>query len=143
MRMLVMLVACCVAVTGCATTGATDLNSAAGSALSVARSGVDALANSFDAALYGLDFAMDAKLLTPGSTQAKQIAAVGRQVQHYLNVADSALKAGNSAEAKAAIDQANTLISQFKALLPAKRTGLVVPLLTPQERLAKLRQLAA
>lgn len=130
-----------ISLAACAVPGATtDLSGAAASTLSVARSGVDAAANAFDGALYGLDFAMDAKLLVPGSAQAKQIAAVGRQVQHYLNVADGALKAGNSAEAKAALDQANALVTQFKALLPAKRTtGMIAPV----DRAAVLERAAA
>lgn len=129
----------------CTTTGTgTPVSDAAGTALSFARSGIDATAHAFDAALYGLDVAMDFHVLTPGSDQAKRIAAIGRQVQSALNKADAAVTAGNSAGAKAALDEADGLISQFKSLLPAHgTTGMLAPRFAPHVRAEILARAAA
>jgi hypothetical protein len=143
MRHLILVAGACLALCACTPAGTTSVHSAADSALSVAQSSIDAAANSFDAALYGLDFAMDAKLIVPGSAPAKQIASIGRQVQAALNKADTLLKAGNSAGAKAALDEADALVSQFKSLLPHKTTGLAAPPLMPGERSAVLARAAA
>jgi hypothetical protein len=71
------------------------------------RTGIDFALNSFDAVLYGLDFAMDAKKIVPGSDRAKQLAALGRKVMGSLEVADSALKLGNAATYEDAFATAN------------------------------------
>jgi hypothetical protein len=80
------------------------------------RTGIDFALNSFDAVLYGLDFAMDAKKIVPGSDRAKQLAAIGRKVMGSLEVADSALKLGNSATYEDAFATAKSLLEQFKSL---------------------------
>lgn len=110
----------------------------------VSQTAIKAAANAFDAALYGLDFAMDAHLIVPGSAQAKQIAAVGRKVQAALNAADAALSAGNSANAAEALQHANDAIAEFKQLLPAARsTSMWAPPLTPHARSAVLERATA
>ena len=91
---------------------------------SIARTSIDTAASAFDAALYGLDFAMDAKLIVPGSEQAKQIAAIGRKVQAALNAASTALAAGNATSAEQAIQEAQSALAQFKGLLPVRATSL-------------------
>jgi len=128
----------------CTTAGTTSISDGVSSALAVARTGIDATAHAFDAALYGLDVAMDFKLLTPGSDQAKQIAVLGRKVQAALNRADAAVKAGNSPGAKAALEEADSLISQFRSMLPARSTtGMATPALAPHSRAAILARAAA
>lgn len=108
---------------------------------SISRTGIDFALNSFDAVLYGLDFAMDAKRIIPGSPTAKKLAAVGRKVMGSLEVADSALKLGNSATYEEAFRNAKALLDEFKTLLPAPASLSDHPPLTNAERFAILDRL--
>lgn len=108
------------------------------------RTAIDFALNSFDAALSGLDFAMDAHILTPGSAKAKQIAAVGRKVMGFLNAASAARDAGNSASYEAAFANANSALQQFRSLLGKPgTTGLVEPSRSRADRAAVLARAAA
>lgn len=109
--------------------------------VTTSRAGIDFALNSFDAVLYGLDFAMDAKRLVPGSPTAKQLAVLGRKIMGSLEVADSALKLGNSATYEEAFGNARSLLEQFKALLPAPASFATRPPLTNAQRLAILDRL--
>src|SRR5687767_3581081 len=77
-----------------------------GNVQTISRNAVDFALNSFDAALYGLDFAMAAGKLTPGSDRAKSIAAAGRKVQGFLRAVEAARDAGNAASYEAAFASA-------------------------------------
>jgi hypothetical protein len=83
----------------------------------ISRSALDFAFNSFDAALYGFDFAMDLGHPAPGSTQAKAIAAAGRKVLGFLNAAETARRAGNAADYNQAFENAKSALAQFKTLL--------------------------
>lgn len=84
----------------------------------ISRSALDFALHSFDTALYGLDFAMDAGALQPGSANARQIAAVGRRVMNFLGAAEAARDLGNSPTYEAAFQNANTALNEFRALFP-------------------------
>jgi hypothetical protein len=86
-------------------------------ATNISRGALDFALNSFDAALYGLDFAMDAGKLTPGSDKAKQIAKAGRAVMGALAVAEAARDLGNSATYEEAFRKANEGLREFRSLL--------------------------
>jgi hypothetical protein len=107
----------------------------------ISRTGIDFALNSFDAVLYGLDFAMDAKKIIPGSDRAKQLASIGRKIMGSLEVADSALKLGNSATYEDAFGNAKSLLEQFRALLPTSASSADRPPLTNAQRLAILDRL--
>lgn len=86
------------------------------SANRISRTAVDFALHSFDAALYGLDWAMDAGRLTPGSEQARSIARVGRQVMNFLGVADAAQRLGNSETYEEAFANATRALAEFRNL---------------------------
>jgi hypothetical protein len=91
MRKLALIVAAAsMCVSGCApllsalVTGSSAPPQAPAKVTEISRTAVDFALNSFDAALYGLDFAMDVGKIKPGSPNAKQIAAAGRKVMNFL-----------------------------------------------------------
>jgi hypothetical protein len=83
----------------------------------ISRTALDFALNSFDAALYGLDFAMDSGKITPGSDKAKAIAAAGRKVMNFLGAAEAARDLGNSATYDEAFKHANDALGEFRTLL--------------------------
>jgi hypothetical protein len=95
-------------------------------AAAIARGPIDFALHAFDAALYALDFAMDAHKLQPGSATAKKIAATGREVLHWLGVADGAQVIGNSATYEEAFAKANPLLNDFRSLLPGATPAALV-----------------
>lgn len=107
----------------------------------ISRTAIDFALHSFDAALYGLDFAMDSGRLKPGSPTAKQIAAAGRKVMGALGVADAAQKLGSSATYEEAFKNANDALQEFRGLLPAPAALADRPPLTDAERMAIIRRL--
>lgn len=112
--------------------------------VNISRTAIDFALNSFDAALYGLDFAMAAGKLTPGSDKAKRIAAVGRKVQSFLRAAEAARAAGNAPSYEAAFASANTALSEFRSLLAGTPTAQIGDVgLSPDERAEILNRLAA
>ncbi len=111
----------------------------------LSRAPLDFAINTFDAALYGLDFAIAIKKIEPGSDRAKQIAALGRQVQGFLNAAEAARDAGNAVSYDEAFRKANEAMTQFKALLGSVAGGGMAaagPPLTAAERTAVLERAA-
>lgn len=100
----------------------------------ISRSAIDFALNSFDAALYGLDFAMDAKVLVPGSDKAKSIAKVGRTVIGFLGVADAAQKLGSSATYEQAFSNATSALAEFRGLMPSPASMADRPPLTNEQR---------
>jgi hypothetical protein len=103
----------------------------------ISRTALDFALNSFDAALYGLDFAMDAGKLQPGSDNAKRIAAAGRKVMSFLGAANAAQKLGNAPTYEAAFVDAKEALDEFRALLPghpASASTMPRPPLTWAER---------
>ncbi len=103
-------------------------------AATISRSAIDFALNSFDAALYGLDFAMDAHALVPGSDKAKAIAKVGRTVVGFLGVADAAQRLGSSATYEQAFGNAKSALDEFRGLLPAHTSAANLPPLTNADR---------
>jgi hypothetical protein len=85
---------CAPALLGALMGGAGTPPQAPAAVTNISRTALDFALNSFDAALYGLDFAMDAGSSCPGSDNAKRIAAAGRKVMGFLGVADAAQKLG-------------------------------------------------
>ncbi len=110
-------------------------------AQTISRSAIDFALNSFDAALYGLDFAMDAGKLTPGSDKARSIAKVGRQVVGFLGVADAAQRLGSSATYEQAFGNAKAALDEFRGLLPAHASTANLPPLTNEQRIRILDRL--
>lgn len=113
-------------------------------AQTISRNAIDFALNSFDTALYGLDFAMDAHVLTPGSDGARRIAAVGRRVIGFLGVADAAQRLGSSSTYEEAFQNARTALEEFRGLLPARPTMIVMayqPPMTDAQRLRIIRRL--
>lgn len=109
----------------------------------ISRTAIDFALNSFDAALYGLDFAMDAGKLTPGSDKAKRIAAAGRTVMKFLGVADAARDLGSSATYEEAFSKAKTALDEFRSLFPTPSSSLKRPSMTNAHRMAILDRLEA
>lgn len=114
----------------------------------ISRAPLDFALNSFDAALYGLDFAMDARALTPGSDTARRIAAAGRRVMNFLGACEAARDLGNSATYEQAFTNAKTALDEFRALLPARPAAFGIgfghmPPLTPAQRERILHRLEA
>lgn len=134
---LLALAGCAVMLGGCAQTLGT---STATHVSTISRTALDFAFHSFDAALYGLDAAMDAHLLTPGSAKAKEISAVGKTVLKWLNAADAARNVGNAAGYEAAFAQALASLDQFRALLG---THAVTSFGSPPDRSAILARAAA
>lgn len=86
----------------------------------ISRTALDFALNAFDAALYGLDFAMDAGRLQPGSDNARRIAAIGRRVMNFLGAAEAARDLGNSATYEQAFANAQLALTEFRQLLPQR-----------------------
>jgi hypothetical protein len=107
----------CAPLLGALMTGSSSPPQAPAKVTEISRTAVDFALNSFDAALYGLDFAMDAGKIKPGSPNAKQIAAVGRKVMNFLGAANAARELGNSSTYEQAFGQANEALKEFRALI--------------------------
>lgn len=107
----------------------------------ISRTALDFALNSFDAALYGLDFAMDSGRLQPGSPAAKKIAAAGRKVMSFLGVADAAAKLGSSATYEEAFSNAKAALDEFRSLWPAAAALEDRPPLTWEDRFDIIRRL--
>jgi len=103
-------------------------------ASSITRAPLDFALNSFDAALSGLDFAMDSGRLTPGSETARKIAAAGRKVMNFLGVAEAARDLGSSATYEQAFANAKTALDEFRGLFPTHAGVSFVMPLTNAER---------
>lgn len=111
----------------------------------IARSPIDFALHSFDAALYGLDWGMDAGRITPGSEQARSIARAGRLVMNFLGAADAAQRMGSSPTYEQAFAEAERALGEFRQLAgmsprPAALLG-EMPLMTDAERNRILRRL--
>lgn len=123
----------CAPLLGALMTGSSTPPQAPAKVVEISRTAIDFALNSFDAALYGLDFAMDLPVslpghLTAGSAKAKQIAALGRKVMNFLGAADAARELGNSATYEEAFGKANQALKEFRALLgQAPSAQLVAP----------------
>lgn len=107
----------------------------------ISRAALNFAFTTFDAALYGFDFAMDLGKPAPGSDKAKAIAAAGRKVLGFLNAAEAARRAGNAASYEEAFAQAHSAMKQFKDLLgvSAPHAGLMqLTPLKPVDRMAVL-----
>jgi hypothetical protein len=109
--------------------------------MSISRTALDFSLNAFDAALYGLDFAMDAGRLTPGSEPARRIAAAGRRVMNFLGAAEAARDLGSSATYEQAFANAKTALDEFRSLFPARASFEQVPPMTNDQRAAILDRL--
>lgn len=104
-------------------TGAGPPPQAPAAVTQISRTAIDFALNSFDAALYGVDFAIDAHLLVPGSDTSRRVAAAGRRVMSALGVADAAQRLGSSATYEEAFNNAKTALDEFRQLLPAHPTS--------------------
>ena len=82
----------------------------------ISRTALTFALHSFDAALYGLDWGMDAGRIVPGSDQARSIARTGRSVMNFLGVADAAQRLGNSASYEEAFANATRALGEFRQL---------------------------
>lgn len=115
----------------------------------ISRTAIDFALHSFDAALYGLDFAMDSHRIVPGSDNARRIAAAGRQVMNFLGAADAAQRLGSSATYEEAFAHAGTALEQFRQLLGITPAAMWIaadqprPPLTDAQRWAILDRLDA
>jgi hypothetical protein len=107
----------------------------------ISRTALDFALNAFDAALYGLDFAMDSGRLVPGSEPARRIAAAGRNVMRFLGVAEAARDMGNSATYEQAFANAKTALDEFRSMFPTRAALADQPTLTNERRLAILARL--
>lgn len=113
-------------------------------ATAISRAAIDFSLNAFDAALYGLDFAMDSGKIQPGSAKAKQIAAVGRKVMNFLGAAEAAQKLGNSATYEEAFKNAGAALNEFRSLIgiaPSALEGFARPPMSWAQRRAILDRL--
>jgi hypothetical protein len=140
-----MMISACAPLLGALMTGSATPPQAPTTIINVSRGAVDFALNSFDAALYGLDFAMDAGKIIPGSPKAKQIAKAGRDVMAALGGLEALRDAASSATYDAAWQKANEALREFRSLVGnSPSAGLIEPLpLTPKARLAVLDQLDA
>jgi hypothetical protein len=107
----------------------------------MSRTALDFALNSFDAALYGLDFMMDTGKLQPGSDQARRIAAAGRKVMNFLGVAEAARDLGSAATYEEAFANAKTALDEFRSLFPTRAAVTDHPVLTDAERMAIIERL--
>lgn len=107
----------------------------------ISRTALDFALNAFDAALYGLDLAMDTGRLQPGSEPARRIAAAGRRVMNFLGAAEAARDLGSSATYEQAFASAKTALDEFRALFPQRTASANMPTLTNAERNAILARL--
>jgi len=143
---MALLLASCGGLLGLMTAGAGPPPQAPASVVQASRTAIDFALNSFDAALYGVDFAIDAHLIQPGSDNARRIAAAGRRVMSALGVADAAQRLGSSATYEEAFNNAKTALDEFRQLLPAHPAALASgprPPLTYWQRIAILDRLEA
>jgi hypothetical protein len=81
----------------------------------ISRSALGFAFNSFDAALYGFDFAMDLGKPAPGTPQAKAIAAAGRKVLGFLSAAEAARDLGSAATYEEAFTKAGEALREFRS----------------------------
>jgi len=116
LRKIFLSLGLCLSLAACGITAATPPQLPT-QAANISRAALDFAFHSFDAGLYAFDLAMDLKHPAPGSDQAKAIAAAGRKVLGFLNAAEAARRAGNSASYEEAFANANSALDQFKALL--------------------------
>jgi len=125
-------------------TGAGTPPQAPAQVTNISRTAIDFALNSFDAALYGLDFAMDSGKITPGSPKAKAIAAAGRKVMNFLGAAEAARDLGNSPTYEDAFKHAGEALAEFRALLgKSPSASLQLPNMAPRQRSAVLERAAA
>lgn len=82
----------------------------------ISRSALDFALHSFDAALYGIDVALDTGRIVPGSDTARRLAATGRRVMNFLGAAEAARDLGNSATYEQAFQNANAALTEFRSL---------------------------
>jgi hypothetical protein len=118
-----MCVSSCAPLLSALVTGSSAPPQAPAKVMEISRTAVDFALNSFDAALYGLDFAMDVGKIKPGSPTAKQIAAAGRKVMGFLGAANAARELGNAATYEQAFGQANEALKEFRSLLGQPATA--------------------
>jgi hypothetical protein len=141
-----MMLSACAGLLSAMLTGSTAPPQAPAQVINISRGAVDFALNSFDAALYGLDFAMDAGKLVPGSAKAKSIAAAGRKVMQALGAAEAARDAANSTSYEEAFANANMALKDFRALIGNTPTAGLTPAdmhpLSPSTRTALLDRLA-
>lgn len=132
--MKALIIAASLALSGCAglslPVGAPPQASPAVTKMS--RTALDFALNSFDATLYGLDFAMDVGKIVPGSEQAKRIAAAGRKVQKFLGAAEAAYDMQSAETYEEAFAKAGEALREFRALLGGSPTASLAPLNTNQ-----------
>jgi hypothetical protein len=135
----------CAPLLGALLTGGAAPPQAPAAVTNISRGALDFALNSFDAALYGLDFAMDSGKLTPGSDKAKAIARAGRKVMQFLGAAEAAKDAANSASYEEAFRNANAALKEFRGLIGQSPTAFWVPAkpLTPGKRAALFDRLDA
>lgn len=134
----------CAPMLGALMTGGAAPPQAPAAVTNISRTAVDFALNSFDAALYGLDFAMDSGKLTPGSDKAKAIARAGRKVMNFLGAAEAARELGNSATYDEAFRHAGEALEEFRSLLGKGPVSLNDNRpLTPGSRAAVLDRAAA
>ena len=107
----------------------------------ISRTAIDFALHSFDAALYGLDAAMDAGKLVPGSPTAKKIAAAGRKVLSFLGVADAAQRLGSQTTYEEAFKNANVALDEFRSLWASPAAAADQPALTWEQRFQILDRL--
>lgn len=146
MRKVFLLLAAPLALMGCTTDGGDPISSAGSNFAEVTRAPLAFAFNSFDAALFGFDFAMDAKIIPAGSERAKAIAAAGRKVLAFLKAAEAARDAGSATSYNQAFDNATNALKEFQTLLgPRARAQLDLPgiRLTPENREYVLNRAAA
>ena len=142
-KILMSVLACAVLVAGCTPLSTEAPPQLPTSVQNISRAALDFAFNSFDAALYGFDLAMDLKHPAPGSDQAKAIAAAGRKVLGFLNAAEAARRAGNAASYDEAFTNAQSALAQFRTLLGITGThALASPLPSPVNRQAILNRAA-
>lgn len=133
----------CGPILGALTAGAGPPPQAPAAVTSISRTALDFALNAFDAALYGLDFAMDSGRLQPGSEPARRIAAAGRRVMNFLGAAEAARDLGNSPTYEQAFANAKTALDEFRALFPQRTSTANMPPMTNAHRLAILARLEA
>ena len=94
----------------------------------ISRSALGFAYNSFDAALYGFDFAMDLGKPAPGTPQAKATSAAGRKVLSFLGAAEAARDLGNSATYDEAFAKAGEALKEFRTGLGmAPQAAMITP----------------
>lgn len=123
MKLQLMFAAfCSLALVACGTTGGV---SSPGSVLSgppatLERTVIDDRAikfafEAFDTVLFGVDFAVAAKKVTPGTPKALAVRRYIQETQHYLNAASSAQRAGSASNYADAFANATKSLAQLRA----------------------------